>query len=156
MTLRDLEELGAQIFDAMALTARKYGVSPPAVNALATIEGAGGSLAAGEISRRMIVTTGSMTSLLDTLERKGLVTRSSDPDDRRRVIVDITPAARELLDKVLPEAQQICKLAMAELTDEQMLQLRDTVAVVRQGLNELPDPIPAPKPRRTPKHLRRS
>jgi len=153
--LREIENLGGLVLEAMATAARKYGLSPTAVNALAIIEGEGGPLPAGEISARLIVTTGSMTSLLDTLERKGLIVRSPDAGDRRRVLVDITPAAQEVLDKLLPVAQQISKIVMSGLSDAQIEQLRALLAVVRRDLLELPDDLPAPRPRRTPKRLRR-
>ena len=45
----------------------------------------------GEVAARMHITSGTVTSLLDNLERQNYVVRSSDPDDRRRVLVDITP-----------------------------------------------------------------
>jgi len=130
-------------------------LSPPAVNALAIIEGEGGPLPAGEISARLIVTTGTMTSLLDTLERKALIVRSPDPNDRRRVLVDITPAAQELLDELLPQVQQVCRIIMSGLSTKQIEQMRATLALVRDAILNLPDDLPAPRPRRTPKRLRR-
>ncbi len=46
------------------------------------------------IAERLLTTTGSMTSLLDTLEKRGLIRRLPHPDDRRKLLVDITPAAQ--------------------------------------------------------------
>ncbi len=37
-------------------------------------------------------TTGAMTKMLDRLQRAGYITRSADPDDRRRIIVTAVPA----------------------------------------------------------------
>ena len=50
------------------------------------------------VSARMHYTTGTMTAILDILERKNYVRRMADPSDRRRVLVDITPEAQHLLD----------------------------------------------------------
>ncbi len=36
-----------------------------------------------------------MTTLLDRLERKGLARRTRDTEDRRRVLVEVTPELRE-------------------------------------------------------------
>lgn len=44
------------------------------------------------IAASLRLTSGSVTALLDRLEKKGLVERSRDPDDRRGVRVNITPA----------------------------------------------------------------
>src|SRR5690606_23650950 len=51
-----------------------------------------GPLSAGEIARHTGLTTPSVTSLIDRLERKGFVRRVRDPDDRRRVIVEVNEA----------------------------------------------------------------
>src|SRR5205085_3898843 len=51
--------------------------------ALAVLDGAGEPLEPGVIAERLIITSGSTTSLLDTLEKAGLVRRTRHPDDRR-------------------------------------------------------------------------
>ncbi len=56
---------------------------------------------------QMHVTTATMTSVLDTLERKGYIRRQPDPVDRRRVLVGLTAEAESLLDQVLPAVQQV-------------------------------------------------
>jgi len=43
-----------------------------------------------------------MTSVLDTLEKRGLRRRLRHHDDRRKLLVDITPDARAILDELLP------------------------------------------------------
>jgi MarR family len=78
----------------VATVARRHRLSHAALNALAVIEGNGGPLLAGELSARMHITSGTMTGVLDTLERNGYIHRQADPADRRRVLVDLTPAAR--------------------------------------------------------------
>jgi len=50
-----------------------------------------GPKTAGEIAERLSLTTGAVTSLIDRLERVGIVERTSDPKDRRKVIVKIIP-----------------------------------------------------------------
>lgn len=41
------------------------------------------------------LTTGAITGVIDRLERAGYVQRTADPQDHRRVLVELTPAARE-------------------------------------------------------------
>jgi DNA-binding MarR family transcriptional regulator len=48
------------------------------------------------------VTRATITGLVDTLERDGLVTRTPDPEDRRMMAVGLTPRGEKLLQKVLP------------------------------------------------------
>jgi DNA-binding MarR family transcriptional regulator len=53
-----------------------------------------------QLSAALGLTTGSVTAMLDRLERKGYLTRSPDPADRRRVLVRASPIA---VQKVLVE-----------------------------------------------------
>ena len=98
--------------------ARRHRLSHAALNALAVIDGNGGPLAAGELSARMHITSGTMTSVLDTLEANGYIRRQADPTDRRRVLVDLTPAAQAVLDRALPEVQQAVTAVMSALDDQ--------------------------------------
>jgi len=52
-------------------------------------------LLAGELSRRLNMTTSRIAAVLSSLEKKRLITRSQDKTDRRRVSVMITPAGVE-------------------------------------------------------------
>lgn len=53
----------------------------------------------GYLAKRTELTTGAMTNRLDGLEAEGLVKRLPDPDDRRGVIVQLTPKGRELWER---------------------------------------------------------
>ena len=83
-------------------TLDQYRLSPSARRSLAVVEGAGQPLEPSVIAERLVVTTGSMTSLLDNLEKRGLVRRLPHPEDRRKLLVDITPEARAIVDELLP------------------------------------------------------
>ena len=83
-------------------TLDQYQLSPSARGVLAVVEGAGQPLEPNVIAERLVVTTGSMTSLLDNLEKRGLVRRLPHPDDRRKLLIDITPEARDIVDELLP------------------------------------------------------
>lgn len=154
--LRELEVVGGKAELLVAGVARRYGLSHAALNALAVIEGAGGPLPTGEVTARMHITTGTTTTVLDTLERKGLVQRIADPEDRRRVLVDVTPAAQEVLDRMLPEVQQLAPSVMRALDERALQQLLDSLGAIRWALDEGIDDLPEPKPRRRPGRLRRT
>ena len=44
-----------------------------------------------ELAEKLSLVPGRMTDILKTLEKKGMIRREPDPDDRRRVLVKITP-----------------------------------------------------------------
>ena len=45
----------------------------------------------GELAQKLSLVPGRMTDILKTLEKKGMIRREKDPEDRRRVLVKITP-----------------------------------------------------------------
>jgi DNA-binding MarR family transcriptional regulator len=49
----------------------------------------GGPATAGEIGRRTGLSSGAVTGLIDRLEKLGLVERTADPNDRRKVVVKV-------------------------------------------------------------------
>src|SRR5437868_590947 len=104
----------------------------------------------GEVAARMHITSGTVTSLLDTLERKHYVARSADRDDRRRVLVDITPAAQALLDEALPAIQQVARLLVERIGLQRQQLLLDILAEIRHAVADLPDELPPPQPRQRP------
>ena len=54
-----------------------------------------GPLTPSQLASSMKTTTGRVSTLLSALEKKGQITRESDPDDRRVVHVNLTEAGRE-------------------------------------------------------------
>ena len=55
-----------------------------------------GGLTPSLLAQRIVCTTGAMTKLVDRLVRNGLVERTPDPEDRRGVLVALTPAGERL------------------------------------------------------------
>src|SRR5678809_372016 len=81
----------AQVVEPHGVTAQQY-------NVLRILRGAGpDGLPTLSIGERMIEQTPGVTRLIDRLERKGLVTRTPCPKDRRRVFCKITPKGLDLL-----------------------------------------------------------
>lgn len=111
--------------------------------ALAVIEGAGEPLEPGVIAERLIITSGSMTSMLDTLEKRGLVVRRPHPADRRKLLVDITDDGRAIVDRLLPSLHQRERVVMeAALSRAEQRTLVGLLAKVQQAaLAEAAHPV---------------
>jgi len=109
----------------------------------------------GDVASRMHITSGTVTSLLDNLERKGYVVRSSDREDRRRVLVDITPAAQRVLDDTLPAVEQVASLIMNRIGVQRQQALLDILADITQAIADLPQDRPPPASRKRPNRLTR-
>jgi MarR family transcriptional regulator, organic hydroperoxide resistance regulator len=54
-----------------------------------------GPMTAGQIAARLSLTSGAVTNLVDRLEGHGVVKRTADLNDRRRVIIEVIPSAFE-------------------------------------------------------------
>src|SRR5215471_2063876 len=101
----DLEE---QVFLSLAITsdqlARRLGpvlraadISPTQYNVLRILRGSPEGLTCSETGNRMITRDPDITRLLDRLEKRKLIERARDQEDRRVVLTRITPAGLELL-----------------------------------------------------------
>ena len=152
---RELVVVGGLAEAAIASVARRHGLSHVALNALAVIEGNGAPMAAGAIGDRVHITSGTMTSVLDTLERNGYIERLTDPDDRRRVLVDVTPDAQAVLNRLLPEVAQTTTSTLARFGDKELNDFLGTLARIRDAIAAAPDDLAPPTPRRTPRNLKR-
>jgi len=126
-------------------------LSVAAFQILAIIEGEGGPLPPSVISERALVTSGTMTALLDTLTRRGLVRRLPHPADRRMLLVDITAAGRDVVDVVLPVTHRITRELFAPFSEPDRARLLRLLARVQERLETLrEEPVPSgpPPPRR--------
>ena len=78
-----------------------------------------GPMTAGRLAEESGLTTGAVTFILDRLEEAGMVTRRRDTEDRRRVWVEIVPAARQRLQELQqPVAEEMREVAQRFKADE--------------------------------------
>jgi DNA-binding MarR family transcriptional regulator len=83
-----------------------------------------GGLTAGELARALQVTSGATTRVIDSLVAAGHVVREADQVDRRRVLVKLTPAAAEIVDRTFEPLLEMVRARLETYGDEEL----DTVA----------------------------
>jgi DNA-binding MarR family transcriptional regulator len=81
-----------QMLDEAA--AEYLGINPTDGRAVDLIDQAG-RITAGDLARDLRLSTGAVTAIVDRLERAGYARRVADPDDRRRVLIEVTPAVKK-------------------------------------------------------------
>jgi DNA-binding MarR family transcriptional regulator len=85
----------------------------------------GAPVSVGALGARLGMDTGTITPLVKRLEAAGFVTRTRDPKDERRVLVDLTKHGRELEADVRGVTDKI--KSACQLTDEGVDGLRRTL-----------------------------
>ena len=73
----------------------KFGMSLSRFDLLAQLDGRGDGMRMGELSKRLMVTTGNITGLVDELVADGLVARLPDPTNRRASLAAMTAKGRK-------------------------------------------------------------
>src|SRR4051794_2399114 len=78
-----------------------------------------------DLGRRIELTSGSMTTAIDRLETRGLVTRADHATDRRAWVIHLTPVGRTLILKVFAGHEQAMDRAMRGLSKSERATLTD-------------------------------
>src|SRR4051795_8168393 len=81
------------------LAAERLGLNRTDLHSINITANSGG-LTAGELAGQAGLTTGAVTGVIDRLERAGYARRVPDPDDRRRVKLEVTPKFYARADKI--------------------------------------------------------
>jgi len=122
-----------------------FDLSASAVTVLAIVDGATEPITPGLIADRAIVSSASATSVLDTLEKRGLLVRRPHPDDGRKLVIDLTDAGRAIVDRVLPGIHTLETRVMSALTPAERAQLMRLLSKVHASAAtvaaETPEPL---------------
>ena len=101
-----------------------------------------GAITAGELADVLSLSSGATTNRLDGLEEAGYLTRTRDPEDRRSVLVDVTPAGRDLLDKVVDAQGGEERDLLAVLSVEDRDRLNDLLRSIVRSIDGEGTPEP--------------
>ncbi|MGH3413848.1 MAG: MarR family winged helix-turn-helix transcriptional regulator [Marmoricola sp.] len=138
--LRGLLLAGQRLRQAVA---DRFGISLSESVVLSHLADGDGILGPGELVARMLVGSGTLTAVVDRLERAGYVVRRPHQHDRRRVQVGLTPAGR----RVVRYAEQRMRRALdraTEISDPPPLGV--LVAMLEAEADRI-RPAPAPRAR---------
>jgi DNA-binding MarR family transcriptional regulator len=114
---------------------KQHGLSPAQYNTLRILRGAGPSgLACSEIGERMINHDPDITRMLDRLERRGLVQRSREGNDRRVITTRITRTGLELLSTLDRPMEQLHRDLLGHLGENRLKSLLRLLEGIRQAI----------------------
>ena len=89
-------------------------------------------ISVGDIGRKLLLDSGTLTPLLKRLAAAGFVFRERDPADERRVLIELTDKGRALKAQARDVPSNI--IASAELSEPERDDLREAVATLRRIL----------------------
>ncbi len=96
--------------------------------------GGEGGMTPTQLLRWVVLTSGGMTARLDKLEEAGLILRKPDADDRRMVVIELTPKGKRAIDAATATRFEEAKASLPPLTANE----RDTLAgLLRKWLAEI-------------------
>jgi DNA-binding MarR family transcriptional regulator len=84
-----------------------------------------GRMTAGDLARETGLSTGSVTAMLDRMEKAGYVRRVRDPSDRRRVLVEPDEKARQRGEEIYRPFAESTIPTFDRFTDDQLEVIRD-------------------------------
>lgn len=80
---------------------------------------------ASEMAERAFILAPSLTRIIRSLEERGIITKTRDENDGRRVLLQITPAGLAIIKEVAPESRLIYQMIEERFGRERIDQLLD-------------------------------
>lgn len=93
-----------------------------------------GPMPVNAIGRKVLLTSGSMTTAIGRLHQRGFVSRHPSPTDRRVTRIDLTPAGRRLIEQAFARHAANFERAFAHLDDAERAQLEQLLKKLGLGL----------------------
>ena len=93
-------------------------------------------LTMSELSRRLMVTNGNVTALIERLVNEKLVSRVTSPTDRRSQIVRLTSAGKRAFDAMTPEHREWVNVLFSGLSIEDRDVLFELLGKLRNSIRE--------------------
>jgi DNA-binding MarR family transcriptional regulator len=114
-----------------------HGLEPWEFDVLAALrrQGPPYELSPGALLRTTLVTSGTMTNRVDRLEQAGLVRRRPDPEDKRGVLVTLTPAGQTRVDAALDDLLESEQALLASLPEDSHQTLADLLRILLAPLD---------------------
>lgn len=91
-----------------------------------------------ELSCLLGVSSSSLSIIIDSLKKEGLVARITDPNDRRRVLLELTSKGKEALENIKEPIIRALKIWTGRIKKEDLYELEKAVSVVNKIFLENP------------------
>lgn len=100
-----------------------------------------GPMILGEVQKKILVTSGGVTYLVDRLAAKGLVERRRCGHDRRAYYAALTPAGEALIQEIFPAHADVIRRAMEGLTEQEKDEATGLLRTLGQHAAQAAEPM---------------
>lgn len=122
-----------------------YGITLPRFDLMAQLDRVPEGVTMGELSRRLMVSNGNVTGLIDRLVGEGLVEHKPAPGDRRAQVVRLTPKGKKSFDAIAPEHRKWIEELFGGLDRQEMEALYALLGKLKQSLARSSERAPRKK-----------
>ena len=117
--------------------ADEFGTTLPRFDLFAQLERVPAGITLGDLSRRMMVTNGNVTGLVERLVESGHVERASPPNDRRVQIVKLTPKGRASYARMAKAHENWIVEIFARISEKDIKELLRRLKKLKDGVGSL-------------------
>lgn len=116
-----LQQVNKKLNHELSKTCKRYKLSDASFEVLATLlrSGPPHALSPGQLLSQMLITSGTMTTRIDKLEKKGFVKRKSKKEDKRSVNVALTKKGLKLIEEMIVEHVKVQEQVMSVFDDHE-------------------------------------
>ena len=114
---------------------RSFGFTESQFDIIATLGNTTG-MTCKELGENTLITKGTLTGVLDRLEKKGLVARTQGDDDRRQFLVKLTPDGEQIFADIFPQVVRQGRQSFANYNEEDFLALERELLKLKNCLSE--------------------
>lgn len=112
----------------------EFGVTLPRFDLMSALYREQGGLTMGELSKRMLVSNGNVTGIVERLQKEGLVKRWVLPTDRRIYSVGLTPKGRSEFKVMADRHKEWISDILGGLDEEDVVQMTKMMGQMRDSL----------------------
>lgn len=82
-----------------------------------------GDLSVGEVQEKILSSSGTITVIINNLEKKGLLKRLADPSDKRKCLLSISEEGKKLIAEIFPQNKAMIIDSMQNLNQSEKQEL---------------------------------
>ena len=129
--MRELVRAYQAFADYSAKHIRELDLTPSQFDVIATLGNTDG-MNMTDLAEKTLVTKGTLTGIIDRLEKKGIVARTVPPKNRRSFTIILTPEGEKTFNTVFPAHIAYLKKRFDRLSDEELKHTRQALETLRK------------------------